>query len=153
MPKKTLAKDIVRDYINQHPHAKNQEIIEALKIPTATFYRVKNAIAKEPPISYRANFMIPDFITKGMLPPPKYKEVHLAAYLNNFSFIEIVPPYEKTKAEIMFQIKQKYEADPDLVSDLVYGLQERLAIFSIIQGDPSAFNKTIGHLVPPESFL
>jgi hypothetical protein len=153
MPKRSLASERIKEYLQEFPAATNNEIMLALNMTEPTFYRAKRQLKKEEITNYiSVEFPIPPNILKRILPPTRYKYTHLAAFLTKFRLDETVPPYGKTKREIMYDIRVRFNNDAEETEDLVYGLQERLAICALIKGDISSFNRSNGTINPPNEY-
>lgn len=143
----------IREFFSEFPEANDKEAIDKLNMPPATYYRAKKRMKEQmEEVQDEVTFMLPTGVKQRILPPKAYPYTHLAAYLCKYRMGDKVPPYGKTKAEILYAIKKRVEDDPGMQAELVFGLQERLALYSIYMGDVSAFASAIGKLEIPENF-
>lgn len=143
----------LQEFYSEFPNKSDKETMELLNMPQATFYRAKAKLKElDEEIKQTIAFQLPTGVRQKILPPQTYKNTHLAAYLSKFRMGDKVPPFGETKAEIMFKIKRMVENDPALASELVFTLQDRLALFALWSGDVSAFSGSVGQLHVPEKF-
>ena len=152
-------KDRIVSFFREYPKATDQEAINSLGLARSTYYRNK-AVAtdflKKQNNSLIADqvqgFLLPPGVSRKVLPPEEYKWVHLATYLTKFRAGDRVPPYNKTKAEIMYSVSRDLKANPDKAFAMINGLQNLLALYAIYCGDPSMFSNSLGKLEVPESY-
>lgn len=143
----------IKEFFSEFPEATDKEAIDKLNMPPATFYRAKKRWKEQvEETADELTFQIPTGVRQRILPPKGYPYTHLASYLCKFRMGDKVPPYNKTKAEIMFAVKKRIEDDPALQAELVFGLQERLALYALFMGDVSTFSGAIGKLELPETY-
>lgn len=144
----------VAEYIFHNPHATEREVMNALDISSATYYRCKKQVVNQD-LKAKADgfrYHLPAAVTKNILPPVRYRYTHLVYYLAKFNHGDKVPPYNKTKAEIMFEVASRIRQDSELTADLIYTLQEKLAIYAMICKDTSMFTGSVGKLEIPDEY-
>jgi len=125
-----------------------------IEITDAAFYRIKRDLKNSGILQEFGtvkDLHIPMAVRIGQLPPVKYGVTHLAAHLNRFKDEEVVPPYGKTKKQILTQLRQFLLEDAEIGNDIVWGIQERLAYLALLSGDISQFKNMLGAINPPET--
>ncbi len=150
-------KDRYEDYLKYkaaRPVHTKAELMRALSISEVTYYRyrARDKERLQKIVVFEAEFDLPKAISHRILPPAEYIYTHIAAYLARFNPDELVPPYNKTPGEVMYSIRQSLNASPVRASDLVFGLQERLALFALYNGEVRGFKDSKGKLVIPERY-
>jgi len=142
------------NYIRFHPDATYDDIQRALGLSRQTIYRHKRKVKEQGDYLHHVGiYALPPTILHKKLPPPEYKYVHLAAYLAKFNNEDIVPPWNLTKGEIMFAIRKQLNTRVELAIDLVYGTQDKLALYALYQGEVAGFKDCIGTLTVPTNYL
>lgn len=139
----------------ENPELSNSERISLSGLTSASYYRALETLKAKGLLTFEGNprraFTLPDQITKGILPPVGWKVTHLVSYLTRFKPDEVVQPYGLTVAEILQQVKDELLSNPMLGADIIYGLQQRLALLAIATGDLSPFKNMLGKITPPEN--
>lgn len=139
----------------EHPTLFSSEKVSKSGLTTSSYYRALKSLKNKGLLLEdcrpRRTFSLPDQITKGILPPVGWRATHLAAYLTKFRNDEIVHPYGMTVAEILEQVKEPFLINPLLGADVLYGLQNRLAILALVTGDLTGFRNMAGKNTPPDS--
>lgn len=141
-------------FVRTRPDCKAPEVMRHLNISEVTYYRYKKRQREQGDHRvYETFFDVPKSISQKILPPKQFIYTHLAAYITRFHPDELIPPYNKTAGEIMFEIKNQLNSDPVKGSELVFGLQDKLALYALYTGDVNAFKNSKGKVQPPERYL
>lgn len=142
-------------YMSTHEKTPVKQVMKDLGISEPTYFRHLRTYKSVPRSSRRliSEYELPGSILVKNLPSSEYSWVHLASYLTKFSHSEKIPPYNKTKSEILLDIRKSLETDPNLAADLVFGLHNNLALYALFTGEISAFANMRGNCVPPTNYL
>lgn len=143
---------IVYETYHMGKDLKTDELHARTELRHATFFRAyktlkDHGLLEDPPIE--RDYELPAAIRMGRLPPVRYSTVHLVNYLTKFKTEETVPPYGKTKGQIIEDMRRKMATDAEIGADVIYGIQERLALLSLFNGNLTAFESMVGNCEPP----
>jgi len=148
---------LLLEMIHNYPGTTTSSLLVQSGLPDATFFRYmkwlreNDLITKNNRVNFGTNdrtFLIPNSIRRGVLPDDG-PYTHLAAYLSKFAPDDVVPPFGRTRSDIMAQVKKQLEKSGEKTHRLVVGIMEGLAAYSIMQGNVSAFSNMLGNLDPP----
>lgn len=129
-----------------------QEIIQKFK--TLGILSKSNHVLLKNKASQLKQPRLPKHILDHQLPNASYKYVHIAAILANCSDEEVLEgKYFKglTKAKVIEAMKRDMNSKPHIIEEIMYGVQDKLALFAIYVNDLEAFKDMQGTITLPES--